>query len=619
MPQQIGYGSKGSNHRKIANLVKSQISNTKHPLGHLVLHGLHNFFSKLDGKTGSGYSSKKLIKMSGEGVKTKEDLQALINKHRNTKVSAQQLFGKNWKTVGKQIISHIEQIKDKEGGRKHKHKHKNPLEAIGKLTKKVVGKKKLKKFEHSLDVGYKKAKKVRDKGFHKAKKFLEGKTKVKPSDVLSYMANGIGLAAVATAAIPGVDLITDSAAAVLVPGLKYSSAIAKQSGRGEAHEGSGKVSSMISHHMPTKIKNFIKSHPKEAKLIKNHLKGKGMSGDGGEAHEGSGKKTKAALAALGIASSVGANALYNWYLKDVDNDKVPWIHTNKYKVDKAVHDTLGTIQKKGRGKKVSAKAKQFIKNHPKVAKKIFNAVKKIHNKFKGDGMSGSGLKSKLKKYWNENKNSIVKTAGVAGTTGALWFAGYLMNQNPPNFDIPFESNYDYDVAGMNDDIMEDVGVSKFMTTGSGIKVPAKIKNFVKKNPTIAKKIVSKMSGKGMCGGGKIKTALAAIGATGIAGAAGFAKYISDDPRRINAIKQLGKFMVMTSKVPMEAQRGKGKVKIKGSRDEVFKGGAMKTAGGLKKCDLMVNGRGKVVSKKRHALGLRMAGNISKYKFAKKNK
>ena len=46
-------------------------------------------------------------------------------------------------------------------------------------------------------------------------------------------------------------------------------------------------------------------------------------------------------------------------------------------------------------------------------------------------------------------------------------------------------------------------------------------------------------------------------------------------------------------------------KVIGSRAEVMHGNAKKTAGGLTKADLMYNDNGDIVSKKKHALGLKM--------------
>lgn len=60
------------------------------------------------------------------------------------------------------------------------------------------------------------------------------------------------------------------------------------------------------------------------------------------------------------------------------------------------------------------------------------------------------------------------------------------------------------------------------------------------------------------------------------------------------------------------------MKTIGTKSEVYKGSAVKTAGGLFKDDLMKNKRGKIVSKKQHAAGLkRYEQNKNKLKsFAK---
>ena len=48
----------------------------------------------------------------------------------------------------------------------------------------------------------------------------------------------------------------------------------------------------------------------------------------------------------------------------------------------------------------------------------------------------------------------------------------------------------------------------------------------------------------------------------------------------------------------------------GTKRQVWNGTAAKTSGGLTKSDLMQNKHGKVVSKKQHAVGLRMAHNLT---------
>lgn len=51
------------------------------------------------------------------------------------------------------------------------------------------------------------------------------------------------------------------------------------------------------------------------------------------------------------------------------------------------------------------------------------------------------------------------------------------------------------------------------------------------------------------------------------------------------------------------------IKTKGTKDEVYKGIALKTSGGLKKEDLLLNARNKVVSAKQHNRGISIYDNM----------
>ena len=57
-----------------------------------------------------------------------------------------------------------------------------------------------------------------------------------------------------------------------------------------------------------------------------------------------------------------------------------------------------------------------------------------------------------------------------------------------------------------------------------------------------------------------------------------------------------------------------KIKARGTKHEVFHGHAHRTAGGLKREDLVKNARGKVVSKKQQAHGKRNAERIKKFRY-----
>lgn len=53
----------------------------------------------------------------------------------------------------------------------------------------------------------------------------------------------------------------------------------------------------------------------------------------------------------------------------------------------------------------------------------------------------------------------------------------------------------------------------------------------------------------------------------------------------------------------------------GNKQEVWAGKAKKTSGGLTQGDLMKNNSGRVVSKAKHALGLKNAARLKKFQFA----
>lgn len=60
-----------------------------------------------------------------------------------------------------------------------------------------------------------------------------------------------------------------------------------------------------------------------------------------------------------------------------------------------------------------------------------------------------------------------------------------------------------------------------------------------------------------------------------------------------------------------------KVKVVGSKAQVWHGTAEKTPGGLKRKDLMKTKKGRIVSKKKHAIGLRRIRSLRKLGFKAK--
>jgi hypothetical protein len=60
-----------------------------------------------------------------------------------------------------------------------------------------------------------------------------------------------------------------------------------------------------------------------------------------------------------------------------------------------------------------------------------------------------------------------------------------------------------------------------------------------------------------------------------------------------------------------------KLKVVGSKAQVWHGTAEKTPGGLKRKDLMKTKKGRIVSKKKHAIGLRRIRSLRKLGFKAK--
>lgn len=144
----------------------------------------------------------------------------------------------------------------------------------------------------------------------------------------------------------------------------------------------------------------------------------------------------------------------------------------------------------------------------------------------------------------------------------------------------------------------------------GETMPSDATEFFIKNPGLAKKLMRSMNqsggnmyGAGMTGKGLKDTAmkwLKKIGIpVGIGGAAAFAVWALKNPQvRSYLLKEIGAKLV-----------GMGRQKTVGTKIEVWNGIAKKTSGGLIKSDLMTNKRGKVVSKRKHAMGQKLIKNL----------
>ncbi len=83
------------------------------------------------------------------------------------------------------------------------------------------------------------AKKFAHKASHELKLFVEGKKKLKPSQLLNYIAASVGLMGSTSALIPGVNLLAVPTAAAISLGLKSVATAAKTSGRGKKYPKEG--------------------------------------------------------------------------------------------------------------------------------------------------------------------------------------------------------------------------------------------------------------------------------------------------------------------------------------------------------------------------------------------
>lgn len=128
----------------------------------------------------------------------------LLKKHINTPVHIEDIFGSNWKEKGRKLIKHVvEHIQRNRKGN-------GILQDIGKHAK---------------------------KGLATIKRFAAGNTKLKPSDLTSYLGTAVGALGTASAFVPGLDLISVPATAAASAGLATTSKILKQTGRGLMGEG----------------------------------------------------------------------------------------------------------------------------------------------------------------------------------------------------------------------------------------------------------------------------------------------------------------------------------------------------------------------------------------------
>jgi len=368
--------------------------------------------------------------------------------------------------------------------------------------------------------------------------------------------------------------------------------------------------------MPKDAKEFVRKHPELARKIREHLNksGSGLGLSGGKLSKG----TKALLATLGIAGVAGAAAYAGhkwdqykhnkaiddkWEAKRADYKKripmKPLLDTESYakrnakieaqrkelarkaqatKDKKLVKETLDRRRKSGKAIKnvrddylsrlaAKNKAKQLA------AKKKRGAGKMEQNDdsmVAGDA-AGDGLRLAGQRYTGHRGGKLSKKAlkAILGTVGALGVAGAA------GFASKYARSKGY-VGKTTDkhklgDIFDHEAYARDQQ-GFGNNP------FMKANRKLAKAImraVDKHHGKGL-----------RLAGSGIEHG-GHGLKLSG-----NGIEHGGQGLGVAG----------GRIKARGSKADVYHGRAKKTAGGLCKSDLIVNKRGKVVSKKQSENG-----------------
>ena len=351
--------------------------------------------------------------------------------------------------------------------------------------------------------------------------------------------------------------------------------------------------------IPAKLLNFIHKNPTKARNILDHFKhtrsGKGISDPKG------GRGWKKALAiATGVTAGVGL-MLYG-YVKE--NPRMIG------QVSNAISMRTGRgLKLAGQGTRtIPLKYQKFITKNPLAAKKIIKALKNHTTKGGTIQLAGHGIGSKIK--------NVLAVAGVVGIVGALAFTKWYFKLKTSDNKADTKMAYHISKAiakGKYDLITGIASKALKMAAGTG-------KDFNLKHPEIAKQIrvLLKRRGLDLQGGFKItkkgiKKALLLAGIPIVAGAVGYAFGLKKGSTKLKYDDD-----EMWGQVgPDEAAMLGYGVKKVGNKKEVWQGIAHMTGGRLKKMDLIKNGRGKIVSRRKSELGKLNYAKIKGYAFSKK--
>lgn len=167
------------------------------------------------------FGGKGLSLAGGRRSITKAHAKQYLERHKDRKLTVKDAFGPNWKQKAKKVLEAIEYARkksDQEGG--------NIFKDIGKAGRSAVH-----KIKNASKTIYKTAKKVRDDAYHGVKKFLQGKTSYKPSDLVRHLGYAVqGLGAISTALDAGI--ISMPVSSAINAGLQVGSKLLAESGRG---------------------------------------------------------------------------------------------------------------------------------------------------------------------------------------------------------------------------------------------------------------------------------------------------------------------------------------------------------------------------------------------------
>ena len=421
--------------------------------------------------------SKMLLNKTGSGV-TKTNLKDIIKKLDKIKVTAKDIFGPDYIHKGRMLIEKLKQFHaNSKGGnifKDIKNKVKKGTESIGKMTKKSISK---------LD------------------QFMKGKTKLKPSQLLSYTAGGLGIIAgiatlqpeligVSAGVISGISGVTGGVSSVL-----------RTSGRGRG--------------IPREAQLFMNNHPEKAKkikmlLLKENKKGKGLS-----------KKTKNILKMAGATALVGAKAYFD-YLKYKNagmNQNQP-----EFGVDYGPNWDAEDLPLNFDGEGIN-EIKSFIKKNKKKALSILLGVATTGAMIAGESLFRNKYGG-IASYSKDGQN-ILKHL-LSGSNKKLDLGDVILQGNKVILGGKYQSHKPH---------LSGYGL-KPPSGGSNKKFTNAMAKFIKLYPKESLEIINFIddklkisSGNGMEGSGvfksvykQLKNILSMVGVLGIVGALAFAKY-----------------------------------------------------------------------------------------------